>query len=266
MKHCCLGLCLYTFSAFEIMGIRFLCIHCEKRLNVKSTQVGQEGECTHCGQTVLVPRKSTIPSRLEKASRPLNQVNDAALTPQSSIVGQQVSSDAPSSSPSRLPSSTPSSSTTNTPSSLSSFELDKPSPPETLGKVDPIAEAPKRVWYFRSREIGEKGPLRGNAMREHVDQGDVTVGCIVWREDWEDWLPAEKVFPALAQQAKEMRQQDRVERAFKDANYKIPEEFDPDSKLNQKRRFRTRLTVAAIAFGILIIGLLIFVLIQLLSG
>ena len=257
------------------MGIRFRCVHCEKRLNVKSTQAGQEGNCTHCGNTVLVPYKSTIPSSLKKASQsgrrqlahagtdrntglleradatieqPLNHATDDDAFPASKLAAAQELSDSSSTSFSN------------------SFELGKPGPPETLGKVDPIAEAPKRVWYFRSREIGEKGPLRGKIMREHVDQGDVRVGSVVWREDWKDWLPAEKVFPALVEQAKQMRQQDRVDRAFRDANYKIPDEFNPHSELNRKRRFRHQLFLAAIATGVLVIGLLIFVLIKLLTA
>ena len=74
------------------------------------------------------------------------------------------------------------------------FMLDKPRLPASLGKVDPIAEAPSRVWYFRSRELGEKGPLKGKMMQECLDRGQVKVGCIVWRDDWHDWLPAECSF------------------------------------------------------------------------
>jgi len=148
---------------------------------------------------------------------------------------------------------------------ITPFILDKPAPPETLGKVDPIEEAPKRVWYFRSKELGEKGPLKAKAMREHLDKGDVKVGCIVWREDWEDWLPAEKVFPTLAATAKELRQKEMMNRAFKDANYQIPDEFNPHSELNRKRRRKHQIFVAAIALGICIIGVLVFVLVKLLG-
>lgn len=256
------------------MGIRFLCIHCENRLNVKASQAGQEGECPHCGKTILVPTKSTIPSPLEKARprrRPSHVGSDSKIelldTENDPSIGLPMNRaiNTAGARASKAPAA-PKRANSNPTSSSNSFELDKPGPPESLGKIDPIAEAPKRVWYFRSREIGEKGPLRAKAMREHVDRGEVTVGCIVWREDWEDWMPAEKVFPALAEQAKQMRQQDRVDRAFKDANYKIPDEFNPHSELNKKRRFRHQLFIAAIAAGILVIGVLIYVLINLLSG
>ncbi len=252
------------------MGIRFLCHHCEKRLNVKTAQAGQEGDCPHCGETLTVPTKSTIPSELEKSSRPRRRPShtgsdsvigllDAEKDPSigAPALNQETASPTASSSVQRKP--------TNSSSSSEVFELDKPGPPDSLGKVDPIAEAPKRVWYFRSKEIGERGPLRAKAMREHLEKGDVTVGCIVWREDWEDWLRAEKVFPSLAAKAKKMKQQDRVDRAFKDANYKIPDEFNPHSELNRRRRFRNRMFIAAIAGGILLIGVLIFVLIKLLA-
>ena len=259
------------------MGIRFLCHHCERRLNVKATQAGQEGECPHCGTTVSIPEKSTIRSELEKANHPRRRPSH---TGSDSVIGLLDTDQDPSVG---LPSLNQNTETPTTPVAKpkltgsataskssnwksGSFELDKPGPPDSLGKVDPISEAPKRVWYFRSRELGERGPLRAKEMRIHVDQGDVTVGCIVWREDWEDWLPAEQAFPTLAAQAKQMKQQSRVDRAFKDANYKIPDEFNPHSELNRKRRFKNRMFIAAIAAGILTIAVLIFVLIKILAG
>ena len=77
------------------------------------------------------------------------------------------------------------------------FMLDRPSPSPDFGKIDPIKAAPDKVWYFRNKEIGEKGPLKSRVMQQHVIAGDVSAGCLVWREDWEDWAAAEDAFPQI---------------------------------------------------------------------
>ena len=45
--------------------------------------------------------------------------------------------------------------------------------------------------------MAKKGPFKAKAMQAELDSGNVNLGCIVWREDWEDWQPAERVFPSL---------------------------------------------------------------------
>ena len=130
-----------------------------------------------------------------------------------------------------------------------------------MGKVDPIAEAPQKVWYFRSKVHGEKGPLKGREMQEHLDKGDVKIGCIVWREDWEDWQPAERVFPPLVAKAEQIE----LERQ-KRSGSKIPDELNPHSSLQRKRRLMKTIGFVAIAAGLLTIGVLVLVLIQLISG
>ena len=103
-------------------------------------------------------------------------------------------------------------------------------------------------------------------MRECVDKGEITIGCIVWREDWDDWVPAEQVFPKLAAQLKEQRKKNRVNRAFKDANYQIPDEVNPHSEVNLARRRKNQIFVAAIALGLLVVFGLSMLLVQLVGG
>lgn len=150
-------------------------------------------------------------------------------------------------------------------SSTEMFLLTKPQLPASLGKVDPIAESPKKVWYFRSRKLGEKGPLKGKAVQEFLDRGDLCIGCIVWREDWDDWIPAEKVFPKLAAEAKSKSNKQKPHRAFKDANYQNPDQLDPDSERLRIQRKRVLIFRGLIATGLVIICILIVILIQLLS-
>lgn len=259
------------------MGIRFLCHHCKRRLNVKATQTGTEGQCPHCMSTVTVPAQSTIPVTLEKKTpRPAGRFRrfindlpgdvDADATihgvPAELQSGGQESSDG-------IDDYNDSDSIVFEDNlgdnSAELFMLDKPTPPPSFGKVDPIAEAPERVWYFRSRKLGEKGPLNAKQMRERVDCGDVTVGCVVWREDWDDWAKAEAAFPSLAAKAKAQRRKARVAKALKESNYSIPQELDPASELNRRRRRKNRIFKVVIGVGLVLITVLVLVLMSLLD-
>ena len=157
------------------MGIRFLCHQCEKRLNVTAKQAGQEGQCPNCMTIVSVPLESTIPSLEEKQKKMRRPGDDGG----DSFVGlhdadEQITMDG-------TPAETQSTNAIaklkkrskpiskkqfDSDNSTELFMLDKPLPPDSFGKVDPIAEAPSRVWYFRSHELGEKGPLKAKAMQK----------------------------------------------------------------------------------------------------
>jgi hypothetical protein len=262
------------------MGIRFLCHHCEKRLNVKTNQAGQAGQCPFCMESIMVPLESKIPSQFNKLEqlrhgRERDDAEPDSLNDLHSVEEQVTSVGMPAEMrhgqgvrppAAKQPVGSNEFDFHDSNNSLDVFMLDKPAPPNTLGKIDPIAEAPDRVWYFRSRKLGEKGPLKAKAMQSHLDSGDVAIGCIVWRDDWEDWAPAEKVFPSLVAEAKSRRKKARVKRAFKDANYQIPEELDPKSSFNRRRRRKNMIFASAIAAGVVVILVLVFVLAKLLSN
>lgn len=144
--------------------------------------------------------------------------------------------------------------------------LDKPQLPATMGKIDPIAEAPTQVWYFRSRELGERGPLKAKAMQEHIDQGDVKVGSVVWRDDWNDWIPAEIAFPSLVAEAKSKRRIARVARAFKEANYAMPAGLGSETEMNKRNRRKKSIFISAVASGVFIIVVLLVVLLKLVAN
>ena len=274
------------------MGIRFLCHNCENRLNVKKTQAGQEGECPHCMTTVMVPKKSTIPSKRVKENQPRrrpshSESDDSFIellnAEQETIVGTPAEEAAAQAAangtngsisgitskrnkPKKKARKQISSEIIRRPIQANDpFMLDKPALPDSMGTADPFANAENKVWYFRNREIGEKGPLKSKEMKEYLEKGDIDVGTIIWREDWEDWILSEKVFPTLAAKAKAIRQQKMVKRAHEDANYTIPDEFNPHSRLNRRRRRNKRIFMGAIALGIIVIGFLVYVLVKLLS-
>lgn len=255
------------------MGIRFLCYHCEKRLNVKENQAGQKGKCPHCDGVVTIPSKSTILSEEQKKERQEEFAKHSAAIQADRNIGlhnvdDQVTLDGI---PAERrgdqglaikaePTATSKPAVAES-SSTEMFLLTKPELPASLGKVDPIAQSPTSVWYFRSRELGEKGPLKGKVMQEHLDRGDVKIGCVVWREDWEDWVPAEKVFPKLV--AEFQAQQGRKPHpAFKDANYQISDTMASRTKRLRKQDWIFR---SLICLGFVIICILTIILIQLVS-
>lgn len=255
------------------MGIRFICDHCDRHLNVKANQAGMVGDCPFCRNSIRVPTESTD-SQADLASsesetidtefhvdKQLNQAglnSNIKLEPKSAL--EQFSIPYTPANGGNGAETASRNSAVQDPANT--FLLAKPQPPSTLGKVDPIAEAPRLIWYFRSKKHGEKGPLKAKVMQEHLDNGDVTIGCIVWREDWEDWQPAERVFPALVALA----QQNRANEMLTDPEYEIPDELNPHSTLQKRRRQKQILGIVAIAAGLLTIGLLVLLLIKLLSA
>ena len=276
-----IGLSPDNFHFIQVipMGIRFLCNHCEKRLNVKAAQAGQDGRCPHCLGRIIVPVKSTIHSNLKKQynvrpSQPrtnaaedssigLHAVDEQVTMDRIPVEGQPEESPPPENSLNFGP---PDFNPENEEHVTAAFMLGKPKLPASIGKVDPIAEAPTRIWYFRSRELGEKGPFKGKGMQEQFDCGNVKVGCIVWREDWNDWLPAEKVFPSLVAEAKTRRRKVRLSRAIKESNYQMPAELDPNFELNQRKRRKNQIFIGAIAIGVVLIVVLLVVLLKLVSN
>jgi hypothetical protein len=250
------------------MGIRFFCQHCQRPLNVKTVQAGQAGECPHCQLNIVVPRSSdtrathgtgnadsmTTEPDVDNQVTQIGLGHSSGLDP--AIPGDKFSVPMVGTMPSRR-----SMRYSAKEASSDSFLLDKPQPSATLGKVDPIEEAPRKVWYFRSKNIGEKGPLRARAMREELDNGNCRIGCIVWREDWEDWQPAEKVFPELVALAEKTVAQ----KLIRDANAAIPDELNPDSAFQRRRRRRRAIGMLAIAVGLTTIGVLAYYLRYLLS-
>ena len=186
------------------MGIRFFCHHCQSRLNVKLSQAGLAGVCPDCGGTVDVPTESLLPGSpkspsqrfyVEEENPPEGSSQLIDFDAQDTIVGDLLS-EAVVGAPKEGTIKPPSPVFAST-SSSGIFMLDSPSPSPDFGKVDPIETAPDKVWYFRSKELGERGPLKAKVMQQHVSAGDVFAGCMVWRQDWDDWVAAEAAFPQI---------------------------------------------------------------------
>jgi DNA-directed RNA polymerase subunit RPC12/RpoP len=325
------------------MGIRFLCEHCQKRLNVKTRQAGEYCVCPDCGNEILIPFESTIePIRkkrkkkrtgakknpvevelspvvgvgeaasieLEKSplhiakdlvdesvtvveasielkSQPANeeasgenselQIDDTGykLAPvQKPMATDPDSTNEENETASKMPkekkidgggsASTPtfgdkeqidSGSLVNEVFELGhepsedfadeaeSFLLSKP-----VVKVedDPLRSNPDLVWYLRHKRLGEKGPLKARQIEAMLESGQIREGYIVWREDWNDWLPAEEVFKEL------------VVNEETEPPYEIPDSLNPHSESSRKLRAQKRFWMCFNAAAFLLVVLLVY--------
>ncbi len=123
-----------------------------------------------------------------------------------------------------------------------SFLLAKP-----VVKIEenPLKSDPNLVWYLRHKRLGEKGPLKATQVEAMLESGQLRRGYIVWRQDWNDWVPVEKVFPELIAKPA-------------DSTYQIPDELNPHSEVSRKRRSQKRFWMCFNAAGFLILVLLVY--------
>lgn len=63
---------------------------------------------------------------------------------------------------------------------------------------DPLATYPDVVWYVQPPSGGQFGPASADVMRTWLDEGRVGPDSLVWRNGWDDWQEAWRVFPELA--------------------------------------------------------------------
>ena len=229
------------------MGIRFTCKNCLNRLNVKVSQAGCKRQCPHCSSEIVVPSSEPLPdfaaTPLGDGLRPFknSKTQDVAIgggeqEKASSLATRETL-------PNRirqrmkrpknqlLRHRPPELAPEDIEQSFETFMLDKPQLPPTMGKVDPILQAPKQIWYLRNKELGEIGPLKGKLMQRRLDAGDIKIGSLVWRGDWDGWIPAEKVFPRLVAEAEGVRLKMKRSRAFKE----LPIELRKPSKRSKKK-------------------------------
>ena len=124
-----------------------------------------------------------------------------------------------------------------------SFLLAKP-----VAKVgdNPLKANPDLVWYLRHKRLGEKGPLRAQQVEKMLENGQIRAGFIVWREDWNDWVPAEEVFPSLATVASG------------GPGYEIPQELNPHSEASRKKRAQRRFWLCFNAATFLLVIVLVY--------
>lgn len=182
------------------MGIRFLCEHCQHKLNVKAFLGGKRGICPHCGGGIDIPTESLINrdgTPLENA--PSADTVSGGLTGSPSIV---VQTETPDPKPTQV-NPYEQQPTVNEPAGATATNQPQATPapqpaPAATPTNDVIADAPDAVWYVRPPSGGQYGPAAGDTMRKWLDQGRVSFDSLVWREGWPDWKQAGAVFPNLS--------------------------------------------------------------------
>ena len=130
-----------------------------------------------------------------------------------------------------------------TPPGSDSFLLSKPSNPALRpGAPDPIDDDPRRIWYVRHPKFSEVGPVRGDKVREMLDNGRIIASCRVWREDWNDWERAADVFSELKEEPAS-----ESPAVFCDPNAQIPA-----SSASQKSKLRSRKRMVAVGVAVVL--------------
>ena len=164
-----------------LMGIKFRCHGCDKKLHVKAFLAGKRGVCPHCGARVRIPLADEVDEGAPGASEHRRRSGHQGGGRRGKAAGvRKVSArtvvdaaDSPREKGSFAP---------------SSAAADEP---------DPIAEAPEAVWYVRPPTGGQYGPADGDIMRRWLDEGRVSPDSLVWREGWDDWKTGDAAFPSL---------------------------------------------------------------------
>lgn len=149
---------LVTSEIREPMGIRFLCEHCSKRLNIKSFLAGKKGICPHCGGRIRIPFKNELPDA--EAGAPL----------ETAVASGHVAS-------------------ANADEGVAARRSLAGSPTEEASQEKP--------WYVNPPGSGQFGPADRTLVEQWIEEGRVTADTLVWQEGWSDWQRADHYFVQL---------------------------------------------------------------------
>ncbi|MDX1962917.1 MAG: DUF4339 domain-containing protein [Pirellulales bacterium] len=153
------------------MGIRFRCPQGHK-IHVKSWMAGKRGLCPTCQEKIEIPAQSTAEFLAADSDPALVAQNPAATTP-----AQPQVSLAP----------------------HPSQEIPQTAVPAMPAIVhDPLAENPQAQWYVRHATGQQFGPALGTLLVKWLQEGRIPPDALLWREGWNEWQAAPRVFPQLA--------------------------------------------------------------------
>ncbi len=256
------------------MGIRLRCIHCDKKLNVKSTQAGKKVHCPRCRGRLRIPVDSDSQHLILEHAKARAAADEKEITaeevdegfepepihPQAVHFedndGERVLSEAPRNS------AEPKDEVAS-PSNLNpraDFLLGEPGSSIPANYIDPIIEAPHRVWHIRNAKGVESGPFKGRKLRKKIEFGVIKGHFEVCREDWEDWRLASEVFPELGEQRKIPAACDSV---YTDSFYEISDGQTLRARKRKQKQRNFVLGIAVLAVGTLITISLCYLLIRL---
>jgi hypothetical protein len=241
-----------------LMGIRFQCPACHKKLNVKTFLAGKRGLCPKCGATVDIPTAT---------SEAVDRNGDGeAVAPHSSVAA----ADSPA-----LAAAAGEGDSSGSVGKIAERTVTAPgpiSPAPDRASGDPIAEVPDAVWYVRPPAGGQFGPATADIMRRWLHEGRVPPEALVWREGWTDWKEAGPLFSSKYAPARTAPQAAPAPvssvREPEQSILLLPTTVTGDSRLTQRlarRRSRSAMWAIVVCLGlasVVLIAVLIYVLVM----
>ncbi len=207
------------------MGIRFFCEACGTKLNIKDDLAGKKGRCPKCNEKIMIPMQSTLQKTVERdrVSAPVNQpIGDPKQELEDSVRrrsspleksgGEKSGGEKSGGTPPTTAQDPSSAASTSSILERQTGEIgprnkvtqDESAPelppipaagtPETRRPKSAFDEAPNASWFVRPTSGGQFGPADANAMKSWLSEGRVGRDSLVWREGWEEWESAEKIF------------------------------------------------------------------------
>jgi hypothetical protein len=184
------------------MAIRFQCETCNRPINVKREMAGHRGICPHCNREVPIPHESRMTDDAWRSARvswfsdhPSASSSNSRL---SGIGGAVTAGSAATSVQVNSQSAAKFLSQNFGPVATDSNPIPKPLVGPADMPQDPFAESPDAMWYVRPSSGGQFGPASANLFRQWMGEGRVSGDSWIWRQGWEDWQPAFRLFPNLA--------------------------------------------------------------------
>ncbi len=199
------------------MGIRFICPHCERRLNVKSFLAGKKGLCPKCGGKIRIPTESPLPQQPKTAAvggAAASSGETEARGTGGSGAGTGLERD----------------------SDWYPFDVVQQgasTPPAERRVSSDVGGDDDAVWYVSPPGGGQFGPASRATIEQWISEGRVTAETLVWREGWEEWQMAGRHFVQL--QLEERIEMPQVDAPESHVSPDVPSTPAPVAALSENR-------------------------------
>lgn len=258
------------------MGIRFFCPNGHS-LNVKEELAGKIGFCPKCQARMVIPSESTRLSgeRFHRDKQDLVETlpknapsNDPnASQPSEGTSGVDNNSDFRSS---RL--NLPVNEIIREVVDTSHYNRDGRKGRELRKKLSPSVDDRNCAWFVRTSDGQQFGPASNDVFQTWIKERRVSPLTLIWRQDWESWQEAGKVFPEIkeyfeADESNEVNSSDGSS-GYRNENVVDMSSEKPDESLirltQRERRASNSFMVICSLIGVclVLLGVLIFVLLR----
>lgn len=178
------------------MGIRFRCHECDFELHVKSFLEGKRGKCPKCGVSFRIPSDGAMQSQpvSEAKSSGPQKVSKSVLAKKPTDTLVDMPKNSKSKSSSRIVEKPVSTITIG--SSTENVKSRQEVPP-TESRPNEGQFVAAAVYHVRPPSGGQYGPTDANSIATWVQENRLTADSWIWQEPWKDWRPLIDVFPDL---------------------------------------------------------------------